>query len=40
MKRSNRDGYGLERVGKRSIITDDDAEEWLSQLPTIEPGIA
>jgi excisionase family DNA binding protein len=28
------------KVGKRSIITDDDAEEWLSQLPTIEPGIA
>jgi excisionase family DNA binding protein len=28
------------KVGRRTIITDDDAENWLRQLPTIAPRIA
>jgi excisionase family DNA binding protein len=28
------------KVGKRTIITDDDAEEWLKNLPTINGSAA
>jgi excisionase family DNA binding protein len=26
------------KIGKRTIITEDDAEDWLRRLPVIEPG--
>jgi excisionase family DNA binding protein len=28
------------KIGKRTIITEDDAEDWLRRLPAIEPGAA
>jgi excisionase family DNA binding protein len=26
------------KVGKRTVITDDDAEEWINRLPLLRPG--
>lgn len=28
------------KIGKRTIIAEDDAEDWLRRLPTIESGAA
>jgi hypothetical protein len=28
------------KAGKRTIITEDDAEDWLRRLPVVEPNIA